>query len=74
MHIPPNVTIPTPMPTVRARGVHALGYLSETRSVKLSRNDFALLKEASALLDMPHAEFIRWCTVEVAKQILWSKK
>lgn len=70
-NIPPKVTIPTPMPSPRARGVHSLGTLATERNVKFSRNDDALIREASALLDMKLAAFVRWCAVEAAKKIIW---
>lgn len=72
---PMHVTILTPMHSPRLRGVqaargpHALGPLGANLRVRVSRQDNDMLQEIADALGMKKAEFIRWCAVEVAKQL-----
>lgn len=72
---PLTLTIPTPMHTVRLRGVqanrgpYALGPLSANLRTRISRVDIGVIDEACEALGMTRAEFTRWCAVEVAKVI-----
>lgn len=71
---PPSVTIPTPMHTplvrgVQARGPHALGPLGENLRVRVSRVDNDMIMQIADELGMKPAAFVRWCAVEVAKQL-----
>lgn len=67
---PSTITIYTPMPEVRPRGVHSLGTLASTLSLKVSQNDRVIVKRASTLLDMTPAAFMRWCSIEAAKKVI----
>lgn len=71
---PDTVTIRTPMHTPmlrgpQARGPHALGPLGANLRVRLSRVDHDMIVRVAEDLGMKKAEFIRWCAVEVAKQL-----
>lgn len=71
---PTHVTIPTPMHTplqrgAQARGPHALGPLGSNLRVRISRVDKDIIKDVVKKLGMNDAEFIRWCAIEVAKQL-----
>ena len=71
---PSTVTIPTPMHTplvrgVQARGPHALGPLGANMRVRISRIDNDLISVTATKLGMKRAEYIRWCSVEVAKAL-----
>lgn len=71
---PEHVTIPTPMYTpllrgVQARGPYALGPLGANLRVRVSRVDHELIERIAEELGMKPAAFVRWCAVEVAKQL-----
>ena len=71
---PTHVTIPTPMHTpllrgTQARGPHALGPLGQNLRVRISRVDDEIVQDIADQLGMKKAEFVRWCAVEVAKQL-----
>lgn len=71
---PTHVTIPTPMHTplmrgVQARGPHALGPLGDNVRVRISRADMDIIMEVAEQLGMKKAEFVRWCAIEVARQL-----
>lgn len=52
-----------------ARGPHALGPLGANLRVRVSKVDNDLLQEVADDLGMKKAEFVRWCSVRVAKQL-----
>lgn len=64
------ITIPVPMPSVRPRGVHALGVFATQKTVKFSKHDIALIKQASSMTDVTAAEFIRWSAVRAAMEVM----
>lgn len=71
---PTHVTIRTPMYTpllrgAQARGPHALGPLGANLRVRVSRMDHDLIASVAMALDMKPAAFVRWCAIEVAKQL-----
>ena len=71
---PTSVTIPTPMHTpllrgVQARGPHAMGPLGANVRVRISRVDHDLVESTAEALGMKKAEFVRWCAVEVAREL-----
>jgi hypothetical protein len=72
---PPKITITTPMYTPMLRGVqasrgpYALGPLGANLRVRVSRLDYQEIVECSDALGMKPAAFVRWCAVEVAKQL-----
>lgn len=71
---PQQVTIPTPMHTpllrgAQARGPHALGPLGANLRVRVSKVDNEIITDVVKQLGMKRAEFIRWCAVEVARQL-----
>lgn len=68
------ISINTPMHTPRlrgaqARGPHALGSLGDNIRVRVSRHDRETIERVAARLGMTKAEFARWCTVEVAREM-----
>ena len=72
---PINVTIRTPMHTPRARGkygvqgAHARNQLGDNIRVRTSIVERKLVEYVADQLGMKKAEFMRWCGVEVAKQL-----
>lgn len=72
---PPTITIVTPMytPMLRgvqaARGPYALGPLGANVRVRVSRLDYNEIVRCANALSMKPAAFVRWCAVEVAKQL-----
>lgn len=72
---PAKITIVTPMytPLLRgaqaARGPYALGPLGANLRVRVSRLDYELIVRFADELGMKPASFVRWCAVEVAKQL-----
>lgn len=76
---PTHVTIPTPMYTpllrgVQARGPHAMGPLGANVRVRISKVDYEMITAVSFELNMKPAAFVRWCAVEVAKQLDTGKR
>jgi hypothetical protein len=70
--IPDTLTIPSPMPTPRARGIYATGSMGSNVKTRLSHIDTEKIDEAAGLLGMTRADFIRWCAVKTAEKILES--
>lgn len=74
-HVPDKLTILTPMPTVLPRGVQAkgpfaCGPLGENLSVRVSQEDNRIIIAACNVLGMKRAEFIRWCAVHTARELM----
>lgn len=73
---PPKITIATPMytPMLRgvqaARGPYALGPLGANLRVRVSRVDYNMIARCADELGMKPAAFVRWCAVEVAKELI----
>lgn len=73
--VKPYVTINRPMPSVKPRGVSAAPEIDDRDrpkpfGVRMPVRDKLAIDQAAKLLDVTRAEFIRWCAVHCAHDIL----
>jgi hypothetical protein len=65
-----TITIPFPSHIPRARGIHAVAKFGTILKAKCSRSEEEAVLAAADKLGLSKAEFIRWCSVYCAKEIL----
>lgn len=65
-----SLTIPYPSYIPRARGIHAVAKFGTQLIAKVSKADFDLVDEAAAKTGVKRAEFVRWCAVQTAREVL----
>lgn len=63
------VTVLAPMHSPRARGIYASGNLGDNVRVRMSLEDRKLIERHANTRGMSKAEFMRWCAVNVAKEL-----
>jgi hypothetical protein len=64
-----TVTIPIPMQSTRARGIHATTYYGPMLRARATEADVALIKEEAAKVGVTYSVFIRWCAVMTAREL-----
>lgn len=67
-----RVTIEIPFPSYipRARGIHAVGKFGTLFKAKCSLEEKELVQKAANHIGVSYSEFIRWCSVYCAKEVL----
>lgn len=65
-----TLTIPFPSYIPRARGIHAVGKFGTQFKAKCTQAEREQVLEACDKLGMSLAEFVRWCSVHCAKEVL----
>lgn len=65
-----SITIPFPSYLPRARGIHAVGKFGSMFKAKCTVEEKELVNGAAAHIGVTPTEFIRWCSVHVAKEVL----
>lgn len=65
-----TITIPYPSYIPRARGIHAVDKFGTILKAKCSLDEFNAVQDAADKVGVSRAEFIRWCVVHSAKEIL----
>lgn len=73
-YVKETVTILRPMHSIYPRGESSKEDRAPTISLRVPPDDLAQIEEAAKLLDMGRSEFIRWCSLAVAKDIIGQKK
>lgn len=69
-----TVTITRPMPSSYVRGVSSPLSNAPPFSIRMHEDVTQSIDEAAALLKMDRSQFIRWCSKQVALDILNQKK
>lgn len=65
-----QITIPFPSHIPRARGIHAVGKFGTLFKAKCTVEEKELVQQAADAIGITYSEFIRWCAVYSAKEIL----
>lgn len=65
-----QITIPFPSYIPRARGIHAVGKFGTVLKAKCSQDELDEVQRAADHISVSKAEFIRWCSVHVAREVL----
>jgi hypothetical protein len=65
-----TITIPFPSHIPRARGIHAVGKFGTVLKAKCSRDEEEAVQAAADKLGLTKSEFIRWCSVYSAREIM----
>lgn len=65
-----TLTIPVPSYLPRARGIHAVGKFNSLLKCKCTIEEKELVQQAADEMGMSFANFVRWCTVQCAKEVL----
>jgi hypothetical protein len=65
-----TLTIPYPSYIPRARGIHAVGKFGTLFKAKCTLAEKGIVQQAADKLDITPTEFIRWCVVHCAKEVL----
>jgi hypothetical protein len=65
-----TVTIPFPSHIPRARGIHAVGKFGTLLKAKCSLDEKELVQRAADKAGISYSEFVRWCAVHVAKELM----
>lgn len=73
-YIRETVTITRPMPSSYVRGVTAPLSNAPSFSIRMHEDVTQTIDEAAALLKMDRSQFIRWCSKQVALDILRQKQ
>lgn len=69
-----TVTIIRPMPSVVPRGNASLRDQQPTRSIRFEPEHIEAIDEASDLLGMSRSAFVKWCSYQVALDIIEQHK
>lgn len=72
-HLKPTVTISVPKRVVLKRGPHTDRVGSPVTSIRLGIQELEDVDKVCELLEMDRTNFIRWCSHEVALDILRQK-
>lgn len=65
-----TLTIPFPSYIPRARGIHAVGKFGTQFKAKCSIEEKEIVQRAAEHLGISPTEFIRWCSVHSAREVL----
>jgi hypothetical protein len=65
-----TLTIPFPSYIPRARGIHAAGKFGTLFKAKCTLEEKEVVQQAAHHLGISPTEFVRWCTVHCAKEVL----
>lgn len=65
-----ELTVPFPSYIPRARGIHAVGKFGTVLKAKCSLDEKEVVRKAAEEAGVTLAEFIRWCAVYCAKEVL----
>jgi hypothetical protein len=69
-----TVTIPRPMPSMYKRGLAADHEGASTRTVRIPIDEIMIIDKASQMLSMSRSSFMRWCSYNVAIDIINQKR
>ena len=67
--LPLSVILPIPSAIPRARGIYSTEQFGHASKVRITLDEYQLIMEQCALLDMKLAPFFRWSGVEMAKAL-----
>lgn len=65
-----TLTIPFPSYIPRGRGIHAVGKFGSLLKAKCSVAEFEEVQKAADHIGVSRSEFIRWCSVKSAVEVL----
>lgn len=65
-----TLTIPFPSYIPRARGIHAVGKFGTLFKAKCTVEEKEIVQKAADVLGISPTEFVRWCVVHSAKEVL----
>lgn len=65
-----TVTIPFPSYIPRGRGIHAVGKFGSMLKAKCALAEEEIVQRAADHINISKAEFIRWCAVNVAREVM----
>jgi hypothetical protein len=65
-----TLTIPFPSYIPRGRGIHAVGKFGSIFKAKCSLEEKDIVQRAAEHISISPSEFIRWCAVKCAKEVL----
>lgn len=67
--LPTHFTLPVPIPDPRPRGIHSLGALSTSFSIRFDAVTMERLRMLSEELGITPGEFSRWCATQMVHAI-----
>jgi hypothetical protein len=65
-----QITIPFPSYIPRARGIHAVGKFGTQFKAKCSLTEKEIVDKAADAIGITSSEFVRWCVVKSAEEVL----
>lgn len=65
-----TITIPVPSYIPRQRGIHAVAKFGTIFKAKCSLDEKEIVQRAADQINVTASEFIRWCAVYVAREVL----